>query len=217
MSNHFFRNAHVQFLAAITDINQLEGWLKDHPVQTGLAMVGRSNVGKSSLINALFSKKTARVSNTPGRTQSINIFSFTISQDSPTYFLYDLPGYGHAEVSKTMKKQWNLLLAMFFQNLPSDVLLLNIQDARHPLQKADHEFLFWLMNYPHIACFLCMNKFDKIKTQKEKSAVDKDLKAFLNDYPQYNHIYKISAETMTGLPDLYKDILDFISEGKHEI
>lgn len=212
--NTYFKNAHIQFLAAITDINQLTGWLEDHPEQIGIAMVGRSNVGKSSLINALYGKKTARVSNTPGRTQSINIFSFTMTPEGPTYFLYDLPGYGHAQVSKQMRKKWNMLLSLFFENLPEDIALLNIQDARHPLQKTDLEFMHWLKHFPHLTCHLCLNKFDKLKKQKDRSQLTKILKDHKELMAIYTEKFKVSAQTEFGLDHLFDSLILFLQANR---
>ena len=208
----FFRQAQVEFLAAITSLKQLDTWLQDHRNEHGLAMVGRSNVGKSSLINTMFGKKTAKVSNTPGRTQSINVFKFQESPESPVYYLYDLPGYGHAEVSKKMRKEWDLLLGCFFENLPPQVLLLNIQDARHPFQKNDQEFLSWLMNFPQVSCYLCLNKYDKLKKQKDRAGLETILKTQIMQYPQYKLIFKVSAETQAGLAPLHQAITQFLEK-----
>lgn len=210
----YFRLAQVEFLAAITNLDQLSTWLDEFSHESGLAMVGRSNVGKSSLINAMYGKKTARVSNTPGRTQSINIFRFQMEKDGPFSYLYDLPGYGHAEVSKKMRKEWNMLLGCFFENLPEKVLLLNIQDARHPFQKTDQEFLSWLQHFDNIPCYLCLNKYDKLKKQKDRAVLEKTLKTSLMTFSQYNLIFKVSAENEKGLPELHQAIRQFIKAGE---
>lgn len=103
----------------ISDIAQFETWLSEHRDIIGVSFVGRSNVGKSSMINALFGSKTARVSKTPGRTREINIFEFELNLNGKKstlqpFYLIDLPGYGHAEVSKEMSKNWNELMGIFF-------------------------------------------------------------------------------------------------------
>ena len=209
----YFRHSQAEFLAAITNLDQLSSWLEEFSNESGFAMVGRSNVGKSSLINTMFGKKTAKVSNTPGRTQSINIFRFQIEKDGPYSYLYDLPGYGHAEVSKKMRKEWDMLLGCFFENLPPKVLLLNIQDSRHPFQKTDQEFLSWLQNFESIPCYLCLNKYDKLKKQKDRSVLEKTLKNSLMKFPEYNLIFKVSAENEKGLPALHQAIEQFIYKG----
>ena len=94
---------------------QLISWLQENPDAIGLSFIGRSNVGKSSLINSLFGKSTARISKTPGRTREVNIFTFSLSNEGktdeniPPLFLFDLPGYGYAEVSKEVHKNWAIL------------------------------------------------------------------------------------------------------------
>jgi GTP-binding protein len=135
-----FNRSKTQFLMGIQSSEQLLTWMQEHKEVRGVAFVGRSNVGKSSLINSLVGNKTARVSKTPGRTRQVNIFEIVFNEDElntkPTY-LFDVPGYGHAEVSKEMAKNWDLLLNTFFQELSQRVVLLNIQDSRHPLQESD--------------------------------------------------------------------------------
>src|SRR5690606_35939086 len=102
----FIQKGKTEFLMGIDTVEQLQQWLNEHSFANGIAFIGRSNVGRSSLINALFGKTTARVSKTPGRTRQVNIFDFTV-EDPETkllehFFLFDVPGYGHAEVSKQM-------------------------------------------------------------------------------------------------------------------
>jgi GTP-binding protein len=107
--SYTIRQQSAQFKMGISDLNQFEDWLASHRDVIGVSFVGRSNVGKSSMINALFGSKTARVSKTPGRTREINIFEFNLNlngkkTDLPPFYLIDLPGYGFAEVSKEMSK-----------------------------------------------------------------------------------------------------------------
>ena len=134
-------------------------------------MVGRSNVGKSSLINSLFGQKTARTSKTPGRTQAINIFSFSLEGSEKVYYLFDLPGYGHAQVSKKMGKDWSILMDTFFRVCGQGTLLINLQDCRHPLQKVDAEFGEYIAPMKH-SIYLIFNKIDKLK-QKERNQFKK--------------------------------------------
>ena len=79
-----------------------------------LVISGRSNVGKSSFINQLLKDKIAKTSKTPGRTQEINLFSFSYRQQENTIYLFDLPGYGYAKISKETQKKWDKLLSHFF-------------------------------------------------------------------------------------------------------
>jgi GTP-binding protein len=201
------------FRMGIDKTEQLEQWLIDNPMAIGVALVGRSNVGKSSLINTLFGKSTARVSKTPGRTRQINIFSFQLEKDEESlFYLFDLPGYGHAEVSKEMAKNWNKLMSSFFRYISPNVLLLNIQDARHPHQKVDQEFHDFLKNYDK-ETYLIFNKLDKLKNQKEKAQLEKLKPIIFKEYKWVNQIYFVSAEKKTGIEALEDSVINFMLRG----
>ncbi len=149
----------------IDKVDQLQTWLNEHAFMSGVAFVGRSNVGKSSLINSLFGKDTARVSKTPGRTRQINIFGFTVedraTKTEKEFYLFDVPGYGHADVSKEMSMNWGNLLDVFFQMCSAKILLMNIQDARHPLQDSDTAFHEYIKSFD-LETYLMFNKMDKL-------------------------------------------------------
>ena len=158
------------FLYGIQKPAQLKEILEKKDPLIGLSFVGRSNVGKSSLINALFGNKTARVSKTPGRTREINIFEFSLNEPDSngtpqSFWLFDLPGYGFAEVSKKQSENWQELMGTFFECLPPSVLICNVQDARHPHQKADQQFQDFLIS-SQLQSLLVLNKLDKLKKQK---------------------------------------------------
>ncbi len=206
----------AQFLFGFSELSQLEKWLKENPQVIGLSFVGRSNVGKSSMINSLFGKKTARVSNTPGRTREINIFSFKLVDESglrddlPPFYLFDLPGYGFAEVSKDMQKKWDQLMSCFFSLVSPRTLMINIQDARHPNQKNDQEFHQFLKRYP-FETHLIFNKIDKLKTQKERALLNKLKPELFKEYKWVKQIYFASAETRQGMPEVELAITTFIT------
>jgi GTP-binding protein len=88
------------FVRGFAQPAELKTWLENHVDIRGVTFLGRSNVGKSSIINAIFKNDIARVSNTPGRTQEINLFNFYFEKEDKPYYLFDLPGFGHATVSK---------------------------------------------------------------------------------------------------------------------
>lgn len=195
-----------KYLLSIQDPEQLQTWLQEHPDLIGVSMVGRSNVGKSSLINAIFGLGTARISKTPGRTKEIIVFQFHLPQAQneppfPPLYLFDLPGYGHAEVSKAMSKNWNELLAIFFTHIPPEVILLNIQDGRHPNLKVDKEFQLFIRQYP-LESLLVFNKIDKLKTQKERSVLEKMKKQMIKEFKKFRQIYFVSAEKGNGIDEL---------------
>jgi GTP-binding protein len=206
----------TEFKLGISQLDQLQLWLAENPAAIGVAMVGRSNVGKSSIINALFGKSVARVSKTPGRTREVNIFTFKVNLDGklsdlPSFFLIDLPGYGHAEVSKEMSRNWNDLIGAFFEFISPGILLINLQDARHPNQAADKQFYEFLKDFNNRA-ILIFNKIDKLKTQKERSELDK-LKPILSKaYKSIRQMYFASAETKKGLPQVEEAVIAHLLE-----
>lgn len=197
----------------IDTVEQLQQWLNEHTFANGIAFIGRSNVGKSSMINALFGKSTARVSKTPGRTRQVNIFDFIVENKETKslehFYLFDVPGYGHAEVSKEMAMNWQNLLDTFFQLCSEKVLMLNIQDARHPLQESDIQFHTYIKSF-ELETYVIFNKLDKLKTQSEKAR----LKALMPDiYKQFKwvkQIHFVSAEKGDGLPAVEQAIIGFV-------
>lgn len=195
MQNALLQRGSAKFLRALNNQNDVMKWFENHD-RPSLAMVGRSNVGKSSLINKLLGAKTAKTSKTPGRTQAINVFEITyLYQDTERKaYLYDLPGYGFAKVSKAMIKSWQELIHQFFLSIQDNALICNIQDARHPYQKSDQEFYAYI-NPKYMNIFLIFNKMDKLKKQKERSALNKVKKEILKEFKAVNQIHYVSAET----------------------
>lgn len=200
-----------KFKRGFNSPGELQEYLKKETTPA-VAFVGRSNVGKSSLINAIFGNKTARTSKTPGRTQEINLFSFEVSiseNETKSFLLFDLPGYGHAEVSKEMLKKWTELMNSFFRYSPKNFLILNLQDARHPNQKADLGFKEYIKEFG-LPCFLAFNKMDKLKTQKEKAALNKEKEKIFSEYKFVKQIFFVSAEKKTGTAELENSVLSFL-------
>jgi GTP-binding protein len=206
----------ASFKMGISSPAQFEEWLTAHPDIIGISMVGRSNVGKSSIINSLFGSKTARVSKTPGRTREINIFEFELSlngkkSELPPFYLIDLPGYGFAEVSKDMSKNWDELMGAFFAHLSAGMMLINLQDARHPNQDADKQFHKFLKNFTRNA-ILVFNKIDKLKTQKERAVLEKLKPSLSKEYKWIRQMYFASAESKKGLIEVEDAIIAHLLE-----
>lgn len=206
----------ASFKMGISNPAQFEEWLISHPDIIGISMVGRSNVGKSSIINSLFGSKTARVSKTPGRTREINIFEFELSlngkkSELQPFYLIDLPGYGFAEVSKDMSKNWDELMGAFFAHLSGSMMLINLQDARHPNQDADKQFHKFLKNFTRNA-ILVFNKIDKLKTQKERAVLEKLKPSLSKEYKWIRQMYFASAESKKGLIEVEDAIIAHLLE-----
>jgi len=123
----------AEYLLSVTRLGQL-------PADSGaeVAMAGRSNVGKSSVLNRVCQQRTlARVSRTPGRTQALNFFTL----GSPKQRLVDLPGYGYAKVPEAMRAQWGELLSQYLRSRQSLMGLILVMDIRHPLMPFDCDLL----------------------------------------------------------------------------
>ncbi|MBX2816204.1 MAG: ribosome biogenesis GTP-binding protein YihA/YsxC [Saprospiraceae bacterium] len=141
------------------------------------AFVGRSNVGKSSLINALTGrKKLARVSKTPGKTQLINLFEV-----EKEWHLVDLPGYGYAKESKKMRKKWDQMVRNYLQHAPNLVLAFVLVDSNIPLQARDLEFINWL-GEKQLPFALVFTKVDRHRKRKDREAKINAIKSGLLEY-----------------------------------
>jgi GTP-binding protein len=126
-----------------------------------IAFLGRSNVGKSSLINSLLQRKgLARTSNTPGRTQSINFFLINES-----FYFVDLPGYGFAKVSKTMRQDWGKMAEDYLANRETLALCIQLVDSRHKPTTLDLQLHEWLV-FHETNCVIAATKSDKLSSNE---------------------------------------------------
>ncbi len=140
-----------------------------------VAVAGRSNVGKSSLINALLGKKLAKTGQTPGKTRSINFYHVDVDiqeQESLSFRLVDLPGYGYASRSKTERNEWRKLISAYMNNRESLKLVCHLVDFRHGLLANDRELQEYI-NSTGKNIFVVFTKADKIAHGKWKSTRDK--------------------------------------------
>jgi GTP-binding protein len=144
------------------------------------AFIGRSNVGKSSLINMIVSKQgLAKTSGTPGKTQLINHFEIVNVNDKDKWekwYLVDLPGYGYAKIGRTTRKTWVKMIADYLQKRDSIRQIFVLIDSRHSPQKIDIEFINQLGAWQKPFCIL-FTKADKVKQQE----VAANVKAFMTE------------------------------------
>jgi len=127
-----------------------------------IAVAGRSNVGKSSLLNRVIGqKKLAKVSSTPGRTRSLNFF-----QIDNQYYLVDLPGYGYAKVSKSLRAEWGELIEEFLVTSPDLIGLVLLLDCRRDPTKEDIELIQWLAER-QLPVLIAVTKSDKLNRDKQ--------------------------------------------------
>ena len=171
-----------------------------------LAICGRSNSGKSSVLNMLANqKKLAKTSNTPGRTQAINFFY--VNEDSSKK-LVDLPGYGYAKASKKMQKEWGQQITKYMASRKSLRGIILIMDVRHPLQESDLNFIAWCEQYD-LPMQILLNKSDKLSKNKASQELmkctEKTAHNLLLDRPML-----LSAKTASGAEELSKKILDWM-------
>jgi len=165
------------------------------------AFIGRSNVGKSSLINMLTDRKNlAKVSSTPGKTRLINHFLI-----NNMWHLVDLPGYGYAKASKTEKGIFSKIITDYITNRQEMTLLFVLIDSRHEPQKIDIDFMSFLgeNGIPFAIIFTKVDKLSKDKLSANIKAYKESLLEFWEELPQ---IFSTSSEKKTGRDD----VLDYI-------
>jgi GTP-binding protein len=175
---------------------------EDHyppPDKPEVAFAGRSNVGKSSLINVLVSrKKIARTSSRPGRTQAINFFDL----DSRLY-LVDLPGYGYARVPLAVKKSWGSMVETYLRKRPNLRAVVVILDIRRDPSTGDMDLLNWLRRY-EISSIIILTKADKLSRNQSltrTSIISSTLKKISSGRPVV-----FSAKTREGKTEIWEKI-----------
>ena len=168
-----------------------------------IAFSGRSNVGKSSLINAIFNRKgLARVSSVPGKTATINFFRV-----ENTRFV-DLPGYGYAKVSRKEKERWSELIGGYFDDDRDIALVMQLVDMRHSPSKDDLVMINYLIE-TEIPFIIILTKADKLSARQQKER----LEAFKNEIPYAEQITMIpfSSTHLVGVNEV-REIIEEISE-----
>lgn len=165
------------------------------------AFIGRSNVGKSSLLNMLVQrKKLAKTSTKPGKTQTINHFLI-----NKNWYLVDLPGYGYAGVSRTMRKGWGKMLDSYFRSRENLYCTFVLLDSRHELQHIDGDFIHWLGSLK-MPLALVLTKTDKLTKAQLVQSRKKIETVLLETWEELPPLFLTSAETKLGR----NEMLDFI-------
>lgn len=163
-------------------------------------LLGRSNVGKSSFINALCNnKKLAKTSNTPGKTRLINFFNF-----SDKFMIADLPGYGYAKVSREAQARWQKYLEEYLLNRKQIKSLIQFIDARHDIQKNDFQMREWVEAY-NLPIFTIVTKIDYVPKGKQQSVLANIKRNFSGDVlPFSSEDRRYCEATIEYLLDLCK-------------
>ena len=185
-----------RFLLGVAKLEQL-------PPEKGveIAFAGRSNVGKSSLINALTGVNgLARASNTPGRTRELNFFDV-----NEALTLVDMPGYGYAKAPKHEVKQWQAVLRGYLRGRPGLTRAFVLIDSRHGILKADEE-MFDLLDEAAVTYQVVLTKTDKVKPA-ELAKVQEQVAASVKKHPAaFPQIHATSSEKGLGIPELRAEI-----------
>lgn len=167
------------------------------------AFIGRSNVGKSSLINMLMQRKSlAKTSGRPGKTQLINHFLV-----NKNWYLVDLPGYGYARVSKSSKKTFQKFITDYFKKRKQMVLAFVLVDSRHEPQPIDMEFMQWL-GHGGIPFHIIFTKADKMKPKALKRNIEAYTEKMLETWEEMPVYFVTSASNATGRDE----VLNYIEE-----
>lgn len=171
------------------------------PDSPQIAMAGRSNVGKSSLINALAGrKKLAKISSTPGKTRSINYYQIQGTES----FMVDLPGYGYAKCSQEERNKWAKLLEYYFQNTSGLAALVLLLDSRLEPQKSDKEMAAFALSL-RLPLIPVLTKTDKCSA--------KEIKKCRNAWGAFifeADLIETSSQSKKGLPELWEKMAAFI-------
>ena len=184
------------FMLSVAQLEQLPDADLDE-----VAFAGRSNVGKSSLINALFNQtKLAKTSSTPGRTQQLNFFNFDCK-----LYLVDLPGYGYAKAPEKLVKQWQKVLKDYLRGRPNLRRVFLLIDSRHGIKAEDLEIMK-LLDESAVVYQVILTKIDKISAAELQKMQEKILEELKKHAAAMNEIVATSAEKNIGLAQCKAEI-----------
>jgi len=171
------------------------------PTLPEVAFLGRSNVGKSSLINSLLGAKVAKTSSTPGRTRSINFFELRwAGKPQPELIFTDLPGYGYAKISREISSQWPSFIEPYLEHRASLALCLVLVDVNVPAQESDRQLLEFLTSSGR-PFLIVGTKSDRLSGNR----LHNSLQALSQEFPQ-TRILPFSAKSAAGREELWKEI-----------
>lgn len=186
----------ARFLAAATNAAQFPA-----PSVPEVAFLGRSNVGKSSVINSLVGTKLARTSSTPGRTRSINFFEIRWpGKPQPELLFVDLPGYGYAKISREISQEWPRFIEPYLNERPTLGLCIALVDANVPPQQSDRQLLDFLSASGR-EFLVVATKSDRLSNNQ----LSNTLRTLAREYPAA-HLLPYSAKTGSGKDELWKRI-----------
>jgi GTP-binding protein len=172
-----------------------------------IAFLGRSNVGKSSLLNALVGAKAAKVSSTPGRTRAINFFEVASERGAAKMIFADLPGYGYAKISKSISAEWPKFIEPYLATRETLALCICIVDAIVPARPNDRQLLDWLRSVDR-ELLVVATKVDRLSGNERTRNL-----AALKRELEFDAILPVSAKTGYGIAELWGKIVEAGSEG----
>ena len=177
------------------------------PDRPEFAFIGRSNVGKSSLINRLFGRKDlAFVSKQPGKTQSINYYNVKES-----FYIVDLPGFGYARQSRKQRHGWDRMVKNYFLHRDALTCVFVLIDANIPLQSIDHEFVNWLGEH-HIPFAIIFTKSDKSKPHIIQKNIELIRQGLLQDWEYLPAQFITSASNGEGMEAVLNYLLTLVDD-----
>lgn len=185
----------TQFLLSALDAAQFPP-----PTVPEIAFLGRSNVGKSSLLNALVGEKAAKVSQTPGRTRAVNFFALLDQRQQRRLVFADLPGYGYAKISKSISAEWPKFIEPYLAERETLKLCICLVDSNIPPQQSDGKLLEWLRHVGR-EFLVVATKIDRVSG----NARTRNLLAIQNEFG-LDEVLPVSARTGAGTKELWNRI-----------